>query len=982
MVSQQPRERLSRGDVQQQGIGGGSPGPRRLILQQNLAIWLLIFGWQGISELSYALSSPVVEPGASATATHVGVSHERDAGQLLWAAQSADPGEDGAAVSALPMAEPWFLNGLGSIGVRYDMGLSIALQYQQQSYEDAATVPEEWLQPRFEPALRVSVARQDQEIIVIGDDLDNRVKMVGGISPDGVPVLLRLQPNDEIDGQGAPPAVWFEGLVSYLRAQGVIDFAPRDAWMRDVRFVADPVHGRPYVSVEFSLSDGLQVVGFNVCIYELPDEQPMTVSEASWKVGLQFKPWLYQDGLRWLATLRPLNRWPYETIWWFVASPGVQPTWDETSLTTVAALQQYYADVMLGNVGAALASWNLYRREGSAHVAAELSHSSPSYPKQIHTLIGWMDHSVRLGDYGYSYVLMPRDTRRQRRPAHTSWSYQPSSGRIDSAMIAMEPPQLNDYLSTELLHMSPQAARDELTGLQPWQAHLARHRAKVYHEVGHAMGAEDNLKGSMVPHDQAVISGMDELHPVVAEILFAHGVLEQPLNYDQVFVDMAYHGMPAAELGVYPRCAQDLWPAAAVVTDVAGSAQTALAVWEQLQGAMDPFCQRGDLFYSLSDGVDLLSRLFSEEVKLAGKPMPPVLSSFDRYFASQADAASVDEDQGEFWVHLEMHQHYNQMIRAYMVDVSPSYADLIYTTMYWLLLWPRYGALYDAEREDNVLARYMRVAPYHALFGEHGVAGLNWLTQADDLLVKSGLNRFGIPLQYALFYTQQRTLLFGLYKDVIRALAGAVDGFEVLPTPIYLAEQTCEFAEIQWMFGDDADCLEMLTQQGRGVMVELAPSLGEGYVARLSQLVQLAQYLPQQSQQVYPALLGLNVLRKLITELMALYDFETIVLDKEHWFSNDAASRVAMELFYVVVAAGIQVQTEIPGVDNEWIRYKDEMLRRLYIKQAELVAQLSTDDDSALVILDDRRGQWERLDLELQYLEAWRDKLQSIGMAE
>lgn len=938
-------------------------------------IWLLIpclGGWCS-GGLSYAYSSRSVERDAS-----VGVSpHDQAAGQL-WAARGGRLGDDEASILTQGAAKPWFMNDMSRwpMGVRDDMGLSIALQYQQPIYRGAEAPPGRRLQPRFEPALKVSVALQGQELIVVGDGTDAEMKMVGGITPDGLSLLLRMQWNDEwsMDGQGALPAVWLDGLINYLKAKGVIDVPVRDVWIRDVRFVAKPIHNRPYVSVEFAVSDGQQVLGFNVCVYELRAEQPAVDWEATWKVGLKFKPWLYQDGLRWLATLRPLNRWPDETIWWFVASPGVEPAQDEESLTTMGALQQYYADVMIRNVGAALASWNLYRRESSARAAA--APDMERYSEQIHTLIGWIDTTVRLGDFGYSYVVMPLDQHSNQADAHTTWSYQPDSGRIDSAIIAITAPQLNEYMSESLLKMSPQAARDELSRWQPWQAQLAHHRAELYHEVGHAMGAEDNLKGSMVPHDQAITSGMDELHPVVAEMLFAQGALQQPLSYDQTFVDMAYHGQPAAEIEVHPRCTQDLWPAA---TDAGALEQVSLAVWEQLQGAMDPFCQRGDLFYSLSDGVDLLSRSFTEEVKLAGQPIQPVLSSVGQHFASHP--SSSEEGTSELWWHSAMQQHYSQMIRGYMVDESPSYADLIYTTMYWLLLWPRYGMLFDAEREANVIARYMRAEPYRSLSLEHGPAGLNWFTQASELLVKSGLDRFGIPLQYALFYTQQRTLLFGLYKDVIRALAGGVDGFEVLPTPLHLAEQTCTLTEMEWMFGDE-DCLEVLTEQTRGVMMEIAPSLGAGYVTRLSQLVQLAQNLPRQSQQVFPALLGLNVLRKLMTELMSLYDFETIVLDKDHWFSHDAASRVAMELFYVLVAAGTQVQPEIPGVDNEWVQYKEEMLRRLYIKQGELVAQLSTDDDSALVILDDRRGQWDMLDLELQYLETLKDKLQSIGVVD
>ena len=66
---------------------------------------------------------------------------------------------------------------------------------------------------------------------------------------------------------------------------------------------------------------------------------------------------------------------------------------------------------------------------------------------------------------------------------------------------------------------------------------------------------EDNLKGSSVPYEQPVLSAMDHLHFSVASQLFREGMLEQPLAYDQAFIDVFYRGLLKVDIPVFPQCA-------------------------------------------------------------------------------------------------------------------------------------------------------------------------------------------------------------------------------------------------------------------------------------------------------------------------------------------------------------------------------------------------------------------------------------------
>ena len=867
-----------------------------------------------------------------------------------------------------------------------DLAASLAFQGSWDIYGRDTKPP--ILSPIFLPQIPITLQRSSEQI---------KVFYQSERAPDPAQLLVSFYPPDH---QDISRKVVMDGMVNYLKAMAgqILSSGVKFSSVRDLRFVRAPIHKNPYISIEFSLTDGQRVYDFNLCLFVARPDSRNYQSLSMWKVSPTLVPVISdsQDFVRFLR-FKPLTFAPQQEILWLLHAPHIKS--EVKASESSRGIKKYFANALSLAVRDGVESWNIYQRspglsdggviekeqlgsQGEEHESQRAFSQQRAFSPQRafsqqrafspqrafsqqravrgakqHSFVGWTGQEVRLGDYGYSFVTLTSDDHHRvlsdsSDPAHfdlatTTHLFDPNLGLVSSAMIHLSSPRIRPELITASPEDASQSLADLVGGDQQWLEDLAYFRWQVHHEVGHALGMEDNLKGSSVVADQPVLSAMDHHHPVIAQQLFREGKLAMPLKYDQAFMDAFYNGFASEDIVTYPQCTHDLWGLLNQhpLSSLNPQHLPELAVWESLAGHIDPFCQRKDLFFSVNDGLRFMKNRLSQEVDLAGRSYPSFMEQLADKLAVIIPSSQQPDSVG--WQRNQIIYQLREAIHLHYFASEPSYFDLFSNSIYQFLLWPRYGTLFDASREENTMMRFVRGARWFGSITQYALAD-SWLTQTEDLAQKSSLSRFSFPLEYKVFYTQQRSLLFGFYKDVVHLLAGSVDSFEVLPTPLVVSEMVCSHQAVEKHFAHEDECLEMLSPEIRSEILSLATIFADLYVSRFRQLLELTATI-QRSETSPQTVMSSKVILRLMEDLVQIYNFETLLSDEKHRFIDQPRSVAAIRLFMALAswASVFSDSTDVRAMET----MKDPLMRVLRVKQNQIREKLGEEGFADLLTL-------------------------------
>ena len=181
-----------------------------------------------------------------------------------------------------------------------------------------------------------------------------------------------------------------------------------------------------------------------------------------------------------------------------------------------------------------------------------------------------------------------------------------------------------------------------------------------------------------------------------------------------------------------------------------------------------------------------------------------------------------------------------------------------------------------------------------------------------------------------------------MYRDVIQMAGGTGDRFEVLPTPLVIADVSCAREQIVGYFIHSDECLEILSQEARKELMMLAPVFANIYIYRLQSAQKIAEILGEVGS---PSPMQVQVVEKFIDDLTDLYDFETSILsDQRSLFMNQNGLAMLELLKTLLEMAGfsddLSIQIKLQVQKEEILSF---LQKKLEIIKEELGEQKFSD---------------------------------------
>lgn len=740
-----------------------------------------------------------------------------------------------------------------------------------------------------------------------------------------------------------------------------------NTWIRSVRAARNPFIEEDYVTVEFAVTQRDKIHNLSFTMFPHRPTKRGYNPDSVWKVlPTLHKNWVSNHLLQKGLELVPLGFSPQKPVPWYLVVQNPQ------------LYEGTVGQMLMDAVGHGIESWNIYGRNGRRFVdfhgllppgvkVGDHGYSFVSLPRAdlrqtFPTAYVTMAYDGRSGDISSALVHIP-----------TAWvdanafasRYVRADGTLRTLVTPEDVPQssvahseeeaLQETLSSlgfnrleehaslvsmgsahyrtlrSLYEMIPDSAPREEDPMLMWQEHpeflhyqLGFFRGVVHHEVGHALGLAHNFKGSMVSYEELPTSIMDYLLAPTYMGLFAQGMLQEPLSYDQAFMDVFYNEVADDEaVPVLPTCSDShvLTLRQYSLYDVAE---------EKIFSGIDPFCEASDIFHSVKEGMRFMEDRLTKDVTVSGFRVPSFVSRFrakkpDEQAPLPGSAAHQEKQEGGAEEasagggHAHEHPHdliqereetqeeersspdiegssnesvlfalerqnivdnFSRSVKDYFYRRPPSFFDIIKSNNYRLVSWMPYAELLDSHRwshyEKGLMSAEGTFKRFYQIYGL--VRSFRDHSLGDDLRQKSGLFQFSYALEYDIHSAAERTLLLGLFEDVLR-LAALDDGFKVFPTPLRLAEITCDLEDVIMYFPHQSACLEVLAPEAWRTMSGLGEEFVESYIAFLSKLRELRQ--AEQDAASFPLVRGYlssDVIKQLLELLLERYDFKEAIL--------------------------------------------------------------------------------------------------------
>ena len=531
-----------------------------------------------------------------------------------------------------------------------------------------------------------SYNRREKTNLIMGAHFPLRVERREGFAIDLYNDSLPLLHNHEVS---APPVlkIFLGGSSKDSASKRVVlgdsSLFPnivnhKKTWIRDVRYAKNLFSSEPYLTVEFAALVELTASNddkvlpqkkahlFNFSLTIIPHKPSQRSFDPSsvWKV-LPLRSLYWSSGN---FVHRELNWSPRGH------DPGFVQPW----YMVVYDPELYQGELAQMVVEAArdgIESWNIYSRTGGAFV-------------KFH---GLLPPGIKIGDHGYSFLLLARESWKSTDRAYATSAYDPVSGEHSSDFVYIpsfyvdanhgrgpgfmvlpeeEPPSYEEkegvvesftsFMGLSRLQETHQFSHATLfedsalqrSSLEIWQENpeffhyqLGFFRGFVYHEVGHALGMDHNFKASVVSYEELPLSGMDYLSDSIMLGLFAEGPLKEPLDYDQAFMDVFYNKVPDEKVAVLPVCAE--WQSA-----YSDSYELYDWVEEKVFSGIDPFCKSHDLFHSVEEGIRFMNDRLKKDVTISGFRVRSFISYLleDTLTEEASSSVTLEEEEESSWI--------------------------------------------------------------------------------------------------------------------------------------------------------------------------------------------------------------------------------------------------------------------------------------------------------------------------------------------
>lgn len=222
---------------------------------------------------------------------------------------------------------------------------------------------------------------------------------------------------------------------------------------------------------------------------------------------------------------------------------------------------------------------------------------------------------------------------------------------------------------------------------------------------------------------------------------------------------------------------------------------------------------------------------------------------------------------------------FTKAVGDYFSYHPPSYYDIVSRHLHRLITWKSYEDMLEDHRWSFTETGMLNGSVFKSVYDLFGLTnGPDILESGQDLLIKSGLSRFTYPLEYTNHEVAEKTLLIGIFSDVLRMVMRQ-DNFEVFNSPIKFAEIACGLEDdVLLVFDHTSECVEVLTPHARRVIFSFSDEFLNGLLNFFDIIKRLHSYGSNHvAVPIVKSYLSTDIIRQLIERVTTIYDFKSVI---------------------------------------------------------------------------------------------------------